>query len=281
MVFILTSCNDEQKRVSVIIPCYRSGATVGRAVSSVLAQTLPPDEVILIDDASGDDTPGILNQLAADYGRSISIRAILLEKNVGAASARNIGWTAASCRYIAFLDSDDTWHPRKLEIQCDLMESSPDLATTGHLHCVTADTIAGRVVPVRPDVVKLTFDDFLWRNRFVTSSVMVRAGLLYRFTEGQRYMEDHRLWLEMAGDGQRMARIEGELAAHHKPDFGAGGLSGNLVAMERAELGNYLHLYNRGRLNLGLLFLTLVWSLAKFVRRVFIVAFRRAASKHL
>lgn len=273
------SRNDERRGVSVIIPCYRSGATVGRAVSSVLAQTLLPNEVILIDDASGDDTPSILDQLAADYGRSIFVRVVLLDKNVGAASARNIGWTAASGRYIAFLDSDDTWHPRKLEIQCELMESSPDLATTGHLHCVTADTIAGRVVSPCPDVVRLTFSDFLWRNRFVTSSVLVRAGLPYRFSDGQRYMEDQRLWLEMAGDGIGMARIESELAAHHKPDFGAGGLSGNLVAMARAELGNYLHLHNVGRLTVGWLLLMLGWSLIKFVRRLVIVGFRRIAAR--
>ena len=258
--------------VAVVIPCYRARATLRRALDSVLSQTVRPRELVVVDDASGDGTADALLQIAG--GRD-DIRVLSHEVNRGPASARNTGWDAAAAKYVAFLDSDDSWHPRKLEVQVRFMEANPGVAACGHLHVVSEGGIADLRIPENAAMTEIGFGDLLWRNRFITSSAMVRRDLPFRFPDGQRHMEDHRLWLEMARAGRRIARIEAPLAAHHKADFGAAGLSGNLPAMERAELENYRALHRAGAIGVPMLAVLTAWSLAKFARRGAIVAVRR------
>ncbi len=98
--------------VSVVIPtCNRADLCVGAAVSA-LEQTCPPLEVIIVDDASVDATPGKVQGLT-----DTRVRYLRHEVNRGASAARNTGIDAARGEWIAFLDDDDHWHPRKLEIQ--------------------------------------------------------------------------------------------------------------------------------------------------------------------
>jgi glycosyltransferase involved in cell wall biosynthesis len=113
------------KTVSVIIPAYNHAPYLRAAIDSALAQTYAPHEVIVVDDGSTDETPQIL----ASYGDRI--RAIR-QPNGGVASARNAGIAAASGDYLAFLDSDDLWEPRKLELQMARFDADPSL---GLIHC--------------------------------------------------------------------------------------------------------------------------------------------------
>ncbi len=121
----------EQAAVSVIIPCFRCAKTIERAIASVAAQTVLPAEVILVDDASGDGTRLLLSELKSHYATGW-VKLVLLDQNVGAGSARNAGWAAASQPLIAFLDADDAWHFRKIEIQHAYMAANPDVALCGH-----------------------------------------------------------------------------------------------------------------------------------------------------
>src|SRR6185369_14935384 len=109
----------------------RCAGTIERAVRSVAGQSRRPAELILVDDASGDGTGALLEGLRSRYGPDW-IRIITLERNQGPGTARNVGWDAATSTYIAFLDADDAWHPRKIEIQCAWMDSHPEFAVTGH-----------------------------------------------------------------------------------------------------------------------------------------------------
>ena len=102
-------------KVSVIIPCYNCALTLQRAFNSVLSQTVQPAEILLIDDKSTDNTLEIIKQSIVAF--PLKIKIIELTVNQGAANARNAGWEVATQPYIAFLDSDDTWHPKKIEIQ--------------------------------------------------------------------------------------------------------------------------------------------------------------------
>jgi glycosyltransferase involved in cell wall biosynthesis len=111
--------------VSVIIPTYNYARFIGEAVDSALAQTRPPLEVIVVDDGSTDDTAAVL----AAYGDRIRV---LRQKNAGVAMARNAGIAAARGEYLAFLDSDDAWYPRKLERQMQRFGAEPHL---GLVHC--------------------------------------------------------------------------------------------------------------------------------------------------
>ena len=117
--------------VSVILPTYNSGKTIARALSSVFAQTLQPLEIIVVDDASTDDTTSIVEELSRGQKTGL-VKLIKLDRNRGCYYARNTGWEAASGQFLALLDSDDSWHPRKLEIQVHYMRAHPELDLTVH-----------------------------------------------------------------------------------------------------------------------------------------------------
>jgi glycosyltransferase involved in cell wall biosynthesis len=111
--------------VTVVIPTYNRAHCVGRAITSVIEQSAPPHEVLVIDDGSTDDTKAVVEAIAHPAVRYV------LKDNGGVSSARNLGITLASGHWVAFLDSDDSWRPTKLErqLQC--------LAQTGSEVCFT------------------------------------------------------------------------------------------------------------------------------------------------
>lgn len=106
--------------VSVVIPAFNSERYLGRAIRSVLSQTYPRIECIVVDDGSTDRTPEVI---AGFDSRVQAIR----RPNGGASRARNTGIEAARGRYIAFLDSDDYWLRNKLELQVHLLVKDPEL----------------------------------------------------------------------------------------------------------------------------------------------------------
>ncbi|HEX6750635.1 MAG TPA: glycosyltransferase [Longimicrobium sp.] len=103
--------------VSVVIPAYNRGDLLEPTVRSILAQTVPPLEVIIVDDGSTDDTPAVCARFPAP------VRTIRQE-NRGLSAARNRGIAEAAGDWIAFCDSDDVWRPRKLEVQLAALEAT-------------------------------------------------------------------------------------------------------------------------------------------------------------
>ena len=106
--------------ISVVIPAWNAEETLARALESVLAQTRPPDEIIVVDDASTDGTVRLAKSYA-DQGVSF----LSLRERRGAAAARNTGIRGAKGRWIAFLDADDEWLPTKLEKQAAAISANP------------------------------------------------------------------------------------------------------------------------------------------------------------
>jgi glycosyltransferase involved in cell wall biosynthesis len=106
-------------RISVVIPTYNRADLIGRTIASVLAQTLPPDEVLVVDDGSTDDTEAVI----AAFGSRVRY---VRQDNAGVSVARNRGAGLAGGRWLAFVDSDDLWRPRKLELQMGVLERVPD-----------------------------------------------------------------------------------------------------------------------------------------------------------
>lgn len=140
------------KSVSVVIPTYNYAQYLGEAIDSALAQTLPPLEVIVVDDGSTDDTPQVL----AAYGDRIRV---LRQMNAGVAIARNSGIGAARGEYVAFLDADDVWLPRKLELQMarfdgdvGLVHCGVEFGTTIQLPRVEGD-VADALLLLEPDII--------------------------------------------------------------------------------------------------------------------------------
>lgn len=257
--------------VSVVIPCFRCAKTIERAVASIALQTQKPAEVILIDDASDDGTLAVLQNLAKRYLDLDWIKIIALPENQGASNARNVGWAAATQPYIAFLDADDAWHPKKIEVQYAYMNAHPEVMLCGHEHRVIKQTNAFPDWPIA-ESNDIHFHECSWllSNKFVTPSVMVRRDVHQRFSHGQRYMEDHRLWLEFVYSGALVTKLSVELVAIYKGLFGEMGLSAQLWPMEKGELSNYRYLYDNERINFPQWLSLSVYSLLKFLRRLMI-----------
>lgn len=178
--------------VSAVIPAYDAAEFVGRAIESVLGQTEPPIEVIVVDDGSSDNT----SEVVAAYGASVRL---VRQANAGPAAARNRGIRLATGDWIGLLDADDRWAADKLARQIELI-SDPKTATIA--------TWNARRQERRPR----EFVDFetLWRsNRFVTSSALVRREAFEDvggFDEDRELIsvEDYNLWLRLALRGWKL-----------------------------------------------------------------------------
>ena len=185
--------------ISIIVPTYNRADFVPAAIDSVLAQTYSPFEVVVIDDASIDDTAARMQRFASDARISF----LRNDRNVGIAPTRNRGIAASSGPYIALLDSDDVWLDRtKLEAQVARMVADPECALIG-----TDATVIDRDGRVTGSIRNMTSDAAIRRtlfvkNQFVTSSVMIRRAALDAvgvFDEAfGMMMEDYELWLRIA-----------------------------------------------------------------------------------
>ncbi len=263
--------------VSAVIPCYRCAGTIGRAVDSVVAQTERPAELFLVDDGSGDGTLERLRALAARH--EVWIKVIALPRNRGAADARNAGWSTATQPYVAFLDADDAWHPRKIEIQYGYMKAHPEVALCAHRHEVLDDSEAPDrpVGEVSAEPVSRT-SLLMSNNFFAPTMMMLKRELPQRFLPGRRHVDDHLLWMQIVCSGHELVRLSPRLAYTYKRPFGESGLSGQLWIMEKSELANYWILRREGAIGFGAAAALSAWSLMKFVRRLALVALRRAGA---
>src|SRR5262245_50863701 len=107
--------------VTVVIPCFNCELYLEEAIESALAQTYPKLRIVVIDDGSNDGSPQILHRF------SDRIR-VIRQENRGLAAARNRGIDETNGAYLAFLDADDRWHPRKVATQVSYLQDHPDLA---------------------------------------------------------------------------------------------------------------------------------------------------------
>jgi glycosyltransferase involved in cell wall biosynthesis len=105
-------------RISVVIPCYNCTATIGRTLESIFRQSRPPEEIVTVDDGSTDNTLKVLNGFSSRI-------AVESQANRGVSATRNRGVEMAGGEWIAFCDSDDLWHPAKLEIMARAAEEAP------------------------------------------------------------------------------------------------------------------------------------------------------------
>ena len=187
---------DPRALVSIVIPTHNRWPMVGEAVESVLAQTASRYELIVVDDGSTDETPRRLR----DYGARITV---LAQSRRGVAAARNLGVRHASGSYLAFLDSDDLWHPRKLQRQLGFMEGNPavEICQTDEIWIRTGVRVNPRNKHRKPsgDIFRASLDLCL----VSPSAVMMRRELFERaggFDESLPVCEDYDLWLRIARD---------------------------------------------------------------------------------
>jgi glycosyltransferase involved in cell wall biosynthesis len=181
--------------VSVIIPYYRASSTIARSVRSVLAQTVRPDEILVVDDGSPDDAA----QAIREFGSAVTL---IRKANGGTASARNVGIEHSRGEWIAFLDADDYWEPVRLERQLAVPEG---VGLVGgrwfeEYPCqpraiadVSNPNFFGKIVnPIGADAFHLAMS--CW-----TGVLLVRRTILgeQRFITGLEPAEDRDLWIRL------------------------------------------------------------------------------------
>ena len=259
-----------QAEVSVIIPCYRCSRTVSRAIKSIMSQTIIPNEIILVDDCSGDGTWETLTSLRNIYGERIKV--LQNSQNMGVAASRNIGWNASTQRLVAFLDADDTWHSKKIEIQYFYMTKNPSTLMSVHGFKIIKTSQSNLDWPLQNTEVKeIKRLPLLIQNKFITPSVMIRRECQLRFNDKRRYMEDRLLWLEIICSGYNIIYIQMELAAIYKRSYGESGLSGNIFYMGIADLQNYFIIYKKDLINIFEFIFLIIFSSIKFLKRIILV----------
>jgi glycosyltransferase involved in cell wall biosynthesis len=259
--------------VSVVIPCYNSEKTIIRAINSIKAQTLSPYEVIIVDDASQDNSVYVVNEFKEKC--LLNIQLITLIDNKGAANARNVGWNASTQKYIAFLDADDAWHPNKLEVQYNYMQNNPDIALSGHESVVVSDSADLDWNLPSMNCREVKKNKMLLSNHFVTPSVMLKREIYLRFDAKKRYMEDYLLWLQIAFEPYKIVKLNSPLVALFKPMYGESGLSSNMWAMEKAELFNYFLFFQQNKIGVFRTLFLLTFSIIKFFKRLLVVRLRK------
>lgn len=184
--------------VSAIIPAYNAERYLAAAILSVLAQTYPRMEIVVVDDGSTDHTADI----AASFGTAVRY---IRQPNQGVSVARNRGMTEARGEYLAFLDADDEWLPRKIEVQVARLEARPSAAAsfTGKVYVDERRGIETvEMLHLEPDMV----GSLLLVSGFVgpPSALLVRRDTLLELGGFDTHLSqsaDQDLWIRLAEVG--------------------------------------------------------------------------------
>jgi len=177
-------------RVCIVMPAFNASAVISDAVHSVRDQTFTDWDLIIVEDSSRDDTPDVIARLAASDRR---IRILSNQTNLGAAASRNRALEAADGSHVAFLDSDDLWHPRKLEKQLDFMAQTHSAITFGdYLRIDWKGAVLNRVcAPRSTDYKAMLLSNFIGNLTAIYDRQ--RLGALRFQCVGN---EDHLFWLD-------------------------------------------------------------------------------------
>jgi teichuronic acid biosynthesis glycosyltransferase TuaG len=185
--------------ISVVIPSYNAENVIGRTIESVLSQSYENWELLVIDDGSTDNTRGVVRGFSESDTR---INLIALDKNHGAPAApRNIGVREAQGVWIAFLDSDDIWHPEKLELQLSIVnERKVGFCATSSVSFISDSELEFQRSP-KITATDIKFSQQRLKGRIVNSSVLVKRDYLIKvpLNESPEYkaVEDYHCWLQI------------------------------------------------------------------------------------
>ena len=166
-------------KASVIIPTHNRARVVGEAIESVLAQTYADLEIIVVDDGSTDDTSAVVESYVARHPTHVTY---LWQENAGAPAARNTGIGAATGEYVAFLDSDDLYLPRRLEVGIDVLEGNPP-AGASYVDAQTVDAeghvlIASRIAKFGGPASGWILPALLRGDLIQTNTITIRRDVL-------------------------------------------------------------------------------------------------------
>lgn len=205
---ILMSLKNESALVSVIMPAYNAQATLADSVRSVLEQTHPHLELLIINDCSTDNTSQLMQELSREDAR---IRLIQCEANGGVARARNAGIELAQGQYIAFLDSDDLWLPEKLEKQLELMRATNTLVCTSAYYRFREP---GQWLSTSSPPQQTSYHQLLQGNVIGNLTGLYDCHALGKFYQQPIRHEDYLMWLEVTRKAGTVCAVPEPLAAY-------------------------------------------------------------------
>lgn len=238
--------------ISVIIPMYNAENVILNALDSVKKQTFLQErfEMIIVNDGSTDKSREFVeNYISANPDLNIQL---INQENGGVSKARNTGLKIAKGNYIALLDSDDEWYPKKVEQQMNILENQKfqidflSCRRKNH-HILYPYTIDEN------NLASISFRKLMVRNETQPSTVIFKRKVLDNcgyFDDDQRYAEDLNYWLKVSKH-HKMAILNEELvlAGAGKRTFGVSGLSANLEEMEKGFQKNLKEVLRQKRIN--------------------------------
>lgn len=218
----------QQEKVSIILPTYNRAHILSRAIDSILAQTYPYFELLIVDDGSTDGTKEVIESYQDDR-----IRYCYAGLNQGAAAARNYGIERAKCEYIAFEDSDDIWHPIKLEKQMNAIRQAGEEVgfvyhkisyDMGNNYCAI---LPSEQIPLEQKSGDI-YAQLLYDNLVPCPAILARRTCIEAaggFDTELKALEDYDFALKMAKHDKALFLDEVLLEANYSND----GVSGNAV----------------------------------------------------
>lgn len=199
---------DKQCKVSVVIPCYNHASTLARAIRSVLNQTLPPAEVIVVDDGSTDGSGGV----AKSFGSAVIFKQ---QQNGGPAAARNLGVRNATGEFLGFLDADDWWEPEFAASCGEFLRTHPTCIAVSTGQCfiqsdgsctyAPTDCFDGKRPIGLPQVLESFFAFWAEHNHVCTGSVLMRREAILSVgmqNESLKAAEDLEFWALLGAHGK-------------------------------------------------------------------------------
>ncbi|AZA53586.1 glycosyltransferase family 2 protein [Chryseobacterium sp. G0201] len=255
--------------ISVIIPMYNAEKTVIKALDSVKFQTydLGEFEIVVINDGSTDQSK-VLVENYIKVNPEINIQ-LINQANSGVSKARNAGLKLAKGDYIALLDSDDEWLPKKTEKQMFFLKNK-------EVDFITALRNGEKIwFPYKTgenNLAKMSLRKLLLRVDGQTSTAIFKRKVLENtgfFDEDQRYSEDANYWMKISENNEMYILAE-ELVftGGGKKSFGVSGLSANLPEMEKGIQKNLNEMYENKRISYFEYILFFLFSKIKFFVRV-------------
>jgi teichuronic acid biosynthesis glycosyltransferase TuaG len=206
--------------ISIVLPVYNAKSFVDATIDSVLGQTFRNWELIIVDDCS---TDGTYEYLCAKYSDNANIKVFKNDINSGAGKTRNKGLQEASADIIAFLDADDVWMPRKLELQLAHMHlnNSAIVHTSYAFIDENGNSIAGKVIASS----KVTLNSYMRNTEIGMSTSLLNRKLIGDFRlDTMRTRQDTKLWLTLLDKGFTSEGIEDILVLYR---IRSGQISGN------------------------------------------------------
>lgn len=251
--------------VSVVIPHFNNKDQIVRAYNSIMKQTQLPTEIIIVDDGSQDLT--YLKKIEEQHNNlmGVSLKIFYFEKNQGPSEARNFGVEHSMSQYIAFLDSDDVWHPQKLEIVVSVLFKN-NLDFIYHDYSFFPLSFESFYDIESIAISKKSKFLFAFKTYIFTPSVVIKKDIFSQFPVEMTHSEDYCCWL-MSNKEEFFYYINLPLANGFKKPIGESGLTSDIYKMHKGFIRALIYLRNKKHIGVFFFLVAFIMEYLKFPLR--------------